>query len=374
MGKKKTHEEYVAEVAEVNPNIEVIGQYIDNNTKILHKCKIDGYIWEVRPYKVLGGHGCHVCTGQAIGPAPLFKNSIWASKYKEYFAQYLTEEQMKQYRPFSNKLITIPCSVCGDNINTSPYSILSNKHIASCSCNNDNLAINQELISDGISFPNKFVYNVLEQLHLSIKPEYSPKWAGRKKYDDFVVDYNIIIENHGLQHYKDVGYPFRSLKEEQENDKLKQDIAINNGINKYIILDCRISSCEWIKNSIMQSELPIIFNFSESDINWCEATRYAISNLALRSVELFNQGYVAKEISKILNRSVHSIKKWLTEARKAGLLQEPKHKDKTERLTLRVPEHIYLQLQLIAKENETSINQIINKTIIEHLITNNYNG
>lgn len=61
--KKKTHEEYVAEVAAINPNIEVIGTYINARTKILHKCKIDGYEWCVKPSAILSGIGCPRCSG-----------------------------------------------------------------------------------------------------------------------------------------------------------------------------------------------------------------------------------------------------------------------------------------------------------------------
>ena len=60
---KRTHEEYVAKVAEINPNIEVIESYIDANTKILHKCKIDGYEWKIRPASILVGEGCPKCAG-----------------------------------------------------------------------------------------------------------------------------------------------------------------------------------------------------------------------------------------------------------------------------------------------------------------------
>lgn len=62
--RKKTHEEYVAEVAVKNPNIEVVGRYIDANTKIEHRCLIDGCVWDVTPNKVLSaGRGCPKCAG-----------------------------------------------------------------------------------------------------------------------------------------------------------------------------------------------------------------------------------------------------------------------------------------------------------------------
>ena len=61
--KKKTHEQYVAEVAGINPNIEVVEKYNGANNKILHRCKVDGYEWNPTPHNVLKGEGCPVCGG-----------------------------------------------------------------------------------------------------------------------------------------------------------------------------------------------------------------------------------------------------------------------------------------------------------------------
>lgn len=63
MSRKKTHEEYVAELAIKNPNIEVAEKYINSQTKILHRCLIDGYEWYIAPSIALQGHGCPVCNG-----------------------------------------------------------------------------------------------------------------------------------------------------------------------------------------------------------------------------------------------------------------------------------------------------------------------
>lgn len=61
MRRKKTHEEYVIEVAAINPNIEVIERYVGARTPILHRCKIDGHQWKPSPTNILRGHGCPVC-------------------------------------------------------------------------------------------------------------------------------------------------------------------------------------------------------------------------------------------------------------------------------------------------------------------------
>lgn len=58
---KKPHNIYVEECANINPNIEVVGVYINAITPILHRCKIDGYEWSTAPTHILSGTGCPLC-------------------------------------------------------------------------------------------------------------------------------------------------------------------------------------------------------------------------------------------------------------------------------------------------------------------------
>ncbi len=57
----KSHKQYVHECQEKHPNIEVLGIYINANTAILHRCKIDDYMWSARPTNILSGAGCPKC-------------------------------------------------------------------------------------------------------------------------------------------------------------------------------------------------------------------------------------------------------------------------------------------------------------------------
>ena len=59
---KVTQEEFIDKLHEVNPNIQVLGTYKNNRTKIKCRCKIDGYEWGARPYTLLNGHGCPKCS------------------------------------------------------------------------------------------------------------------------------------------------------------------------------------------------------------------------------------------------------------------------------------------------------------------------
>ena len=84
MPKKKTHEEYVAEAQNINPNIEVVGEYIDSKTKILHRCLIHNIEWMVRPDNIIHGKGCPECAKENR-----IKNNRMA--HEEYVEQLFTK-------------------------------------------------------------------------------------------------------------------------------------------------------------------------------------------------------------------------------------------------------------------------------------------
>lgn len=60
--KAKTHEQFIAEMEKINPNIKVLGIYVNYKTKIEVMCKICGHIWKGTPNHLLGGRGCSECS------------------------------------------------------------------------------------------------------------------------------------------------------------------------------------------------------------------------------------------------------------------------------------------------------------------------
>lgn len=297
MKKRKTHEEYIAEIDKSNYNVTVIGEYINARTPILHKCNVCGYKWDVTPDNILRGHKCPVCMHKAIGQPPEYRNSIWASDHKDRLSKYLSEEQMKSYMPNSNKRIDIECKFCGQQKNM-VIQHLSDYGMA-CKC------------SDGKSYPNKFVYNMLDQLNIKYIPEKSFDWSNKKVYDIYIPKFNCIVENHGIHHYEDNIFRMRSLKEEQENDANKYCMAIENGIEYYVIIDCRRSEKEFIKNSIIKSEIASILHFNVEDINWNNCHEFALSSLAKLAADYWENGYSTKEIADILSINKCTAKEYL---------------------------------------------------------------
>lgn len=57
----KSTEQFCKELSSVNPSIKILGDYINNKTKIHAKCLICGFEWDVVPASLLNGHGCPKC-------------------------------------------------------------------------------------------------------------------------------------------------------------------------------------------------------------------------------------------------------------------------------------------------------------------------
>jgi len=193
-------------------------------------------------------------------------------------------------------------------------------------CNIHILALDHpELVKslDGISYPEKFMSSVLEQLNIIFKAQLSKTtliWCNGYRYDFYLNDLNCVIETHGMQHYRDTsGYWNMSLKETQQNDKNKEQLAKSNSIDNYITVDCRKSEIDWIKNNIMKSKLPKLLGFKESNIDWLKCHEYALSSLVKKTCELWSEGINdTLKIANILMVNRATISRYLSQGSEIG--------------------------------------------------------
>ncbi len=58
---------------------------------------------------------------------------------------------------------------------------------------------------------------------------------GPLRFDFFIKDHNLLIEYHGAQHYREVDYFIRTLRERQKYDKIKENWAHKNGYKLIVI-------------------------------------------------------------------------------------------------------------------------------------------
>ena len=177
------------------------------------------------------------------------------------------------------------------------------------------------ICSDSISYGEKFVYGLLKQLNIDFIIQLSNttfKWCDNKKYDFYIPLNNTIIEVNGIQHYKENNRGL-SLEEEIKNDIFKKELALNNGISNYIVIDCRKSDFEWLYNSILNSELMNLFNLN--DIDWIKCEEFARNSNFIKSICDYknnNKDSSILEISRLFGFSKSAIRNWLKIGTKLG--------------------------------------------------------
>ena len=218
------------------------------------------------------GQGCSCCNSKTVVE---YINSIWVTD-RWMVDLGLSEEDAKKYTSRSNKKIEVICPYCKNKKSVCINDIYNYKTI-NCICEDK-----------GMSYPEKFMVSILNQLNLDFITQLSNLtllWCDKYKYDFYLPEYNIIIETHGKQHYEESNRG-RSLKEEQENDRIKQELALSNGIKHYVIIDCRNSEMEWIKQYTINSELNEIFDLSK--IDWSKCEKFALPNLIKEVCDYWN--------------------------------------------------------------------------------------
>ena len=285
----------------------------------------------MREDHLTNGHGCPVCTNRVVRAG---YNDI-ATTNPEMAKLFYNKEDAFKYIEHSDSYANFQCPRCGNII----YTRIPDVARRGLSC---------KKCGDGISYPNKFVYNFMEQvvsfcklnnIQCDFTPEKTFSWSlnyehknkkldGKKIYDIFISTHNIIIENHGVYHYVE-GFnglkSARSLEEVQENDKIKYDLAMNNGIQEdnYIVLNCCRSDKYHIKNSIMSSNLPIIFGFSEDDIDWDRCDQFATSSRVYEACCYWNDGIInLTTIASIMKMDRNTIARYIRKGRELNIIND----------------------------------------------------
>lgn len=184
--------------------------------------------------------------------------------------------------------------------------------------------------SDNISRPERVFLSIL--LQLGIKYEYQKLFDWSKKvkldcneipkdrfYDFYIPSINTIVEINGELHYREGKWSnSRSLDYVRENDKFKELLAKDNGIDKYIVIDCEEPEIDYIKDSVINSELNNVFDLSK--IDWYKCDLDSCVSLMKVCSDLWNSGMKsAVDISKEVSLSKATVITYLKKFNKLGL-------------------------------------------------------
>lgn len=168
---------------------------------------------------------------------------------------------------------------------------------------------------DGMSTPNKFMTELLKMLNIDFCSEKTFDWSNRRRYDFYLPNLKTIIEMNGIQHYEESRLTNRNLIEEQENDVIKKELALKNGIKNYIVIDCRYSTFDFIKENTIK-ELKNIFNLN--NIDWDNVWLKCQEKIVVKTWDLYNRGFSTTEISEILNIGKTTVLRYLHKGESIG--------------------------------------------------------
>lgn len=208
---------------------------------------------------------------------------------------------------FSHKWADFKCRHCGNVFNAYVHNIKT-------------YGFKCPYCSDGISYPEKFVSNLLSQLNVKFKRDTRLNWSKQKRYDFYIEEYAMIIETHGMQHYNSQSsFHVSNKRNEKENDNYKKELAMCNNIKYYIELDCRYSELKYIKKSIVNSLLSVLFDLS--NINWDLIDKQCQKSKLTEVCDIFNSGTVlCKEIAQKVKIHESTVSEYLAKGREMGLI------------------------------------------------------
>jgi hypothetical protein len=327
MGKRFTYESSLEYFAKINNKEYLLEEYSvknENKPDEIFKSSTNKYWWNCPNCKseydmsvdsrtCKKSSNCPYCAGKRVNET----NCLWTTNPE--IAKLLVNEQIGYNITFqSNTKTDFKCEHCDYILKDKYIYQITNQGFCCAKC------------SDGLSYPEKFMASLLSQFNMDFITEKSFDWSknikhdnkklsGLKRYDFYIPSFNMIIETHGGQHYlrgfETVGS--KTLELEQQNDNLKEKLAKENGIKYYIIIDCRRSELEFIKNKIIESDISKLFDLKFTD--WLMCHEYACNSLVKTACELWNKGINSTvKIGSILSIGFATVIKYLKQGAELG--------------------------------------------------------
>lgn len=292
----------------------LITEFSDKNIKSPDKinyCTPDKYLWncskcgseyDMSPDKRTSDkNNCPYCSGKRVNET----NSFW-NTHREFALLLKNKQRSNEITAGHNGKEVFVCNECGHEQSKSVNTTVQQGF----RCNK---------CSDGISYSEKFLFSMLDQLEIEFKTQHVFKWAKNKKHDFYIPKLDLIIEAHGEQHYIESFGKFglTSLEEIQSNDKIKEKLALENGIDKYIVVDCKKSTINYLKNSVLSSQLTCYFNLA--NISWEKCHSNGCKSMVKTVCELWNEGIESTlDISKEVKLGRLVVTKYLKQGAELG--------------------------------------------------------
>ncbi len=121
---RRSQEEFVSDVLAVNPDVEVIGEFVNRKTPVEVRCKKCGRTWSPKASSLLLGHGCRVCAGNLpLSHEAFIERLSSINPNVEILGKYQSR----------NKKIKARCRKCGAVWSPTPNNLLNGSTCLRCS-------------------------------------------------------------------------------------------------------------------------------------------------------------------------------------------------------------------------------------------------
>ena len=211
----KSYNTYVAEASIKNPDIEVVGLYINSHTPISHRCKLCNRVWDACPSDILAGKGCKVCKDK--------KNADLRRKTKE---QYIGDLNLVNPNIViddeyinTDTAVYHKCKICNHRWRIKPNHTLSGHSCPICNQSRGEREISLWLDKNNFDYIQQYKFqDCRDKLPLP--------------FDFYIPLYNMCIEYDGEQHFKPKDWfgGIDALKILQYHDNIKTNYCANNNI------------------------------------------------------------------------------------------------------------------------------------------------
>lgn len=260
-----------------------------------------GHEWDRTIIGEMRARGCPYCLNKRILKG---FNDMWTTN-PDLASLLADPEDGYKYMQSSNEKVNWKCSKCDFRIKGKIINNVVKQGLHCPKC------------SDGLSYPEKLFLGILLNLDIKFIYQKSFLWSDKRIYDFYLPDFDTIIEIHGMQHYKETTRKgSRTLQEEQDNDRLKEQLAKDNGIEHYIVIDARYSDFEYIHKNVINSA--IYFLLDLSNVDWKYVNVFSLNSLVKDVSLMFNGGMEIVDIIQKTGLSRSTVTNYLKQGDNIG--------------------------------------------------------
>ena len=213
--RKVTHEEFINRISIVNPNIEILNEYVRMKNKVLTKCVICNHTWLASPAHLLNKRGCPQCAWKSRSTKWLVGQDVFVKKITSNNPNLIV---LGKYERMDKK-IKLKCRKCALEWEVIARDVYYSFY--GCPCCKESKGerkIKLFLKEENISFiPQKRFPDCIDKRTLP--------------FDFYLPNHNICIEYDGKHHFKETGfYKGRDLAYVVNHDRIKTEYCIKNNI------------------------------------------------------------------------------------------------------------------------------------------------